>query len=124
MTKFYCLRFQTPPTWRARSPYLYPPGIGLSSYIPRHWVPFSSPPTTHRATVEVFESASTRRLLVLVIKTLYGSHRKHLFNYCVFSRCRGSNVSSELFPSNGFALLPVYTAVTWQWVSMSQYHKC
>jgi hypothetical protein len=24
---FYCLRFETPPTWRVRSPYLYPPGI-------------------------------------------------------------------------------------------------
>jgi hypothetical protein len=38
MTTFYCLRFVTPPTWRARSPYLYPPGTGSSS----HWVPFSS----------------------------------------------------------------------------------
>jgi hypothetical protein len=28
MTTFYCLRFETPPTWRARSPYLYPPGKG------------------------------------------------------------------------------------------------
>jgi hypothetical protein len=26
----------------------------------RHWLPFSSPPTTRRATVEVFEPASTR----------------------------------------------------------------
>jgi hypothetical protein len=25
MTIIYCLRFETPPTWRARSPYLYPP---------------------------------------------------------------------------------------------------
>jgi hypothetical protein len=24
MATFYCLRFETPPTWRARSPYLYP----------------------------------------------------------------------------------------------------
>jgi hypothetical protein len=28
MTTFYCLRFETPPTWRAKSPYLYPPGRG------------------------------------------------------------------------------------------------
>jgi hypothetical protein len=48
-----------PPTWRVRSPYLYPPGIGWPSYNPRHWVPFSSPPTTRRATVEVFDPAST-----------------------------------------------------------------
>jgi hypothetical protein len=40
MTTFYCLRFDTPPTWRARSPYLYPPGTGWPSYNPRHWVPF------------------------------------------------------------------------------------
>jgi hypothetical protein len=44
MTIFYCLRFETPPTWRARSPYLYPPGTGEPSYAPRHWVPSSSPP--------------------------------------------------------------------------------
>jgi hypothetical protein len=60
VTIFYGLRFETPPTWRARSPYLYPPGTGWPSYTPRHWVPFSSPPTTRRATVEVFEPASTR----------------------------------------------------------------
>jgi hypothetical protein len=44
ITIFYCLRFETPSTWRARSPYLYPPGTGWPSYTPRHWVPFSSPP--------------------------------------------------------------------------------
>jgi hypothetical protein len=48
-----------------RPPYLYPPGTGWPSYIPRHWVPFSSPPTTHRSTVEVFEPASTRGLIKL-----------------------------------------------------------
>jgi hypothetical protein len=56
----YCLRFETPPTCRARSPYLYPPGTGWPSYTPRHWVPFSSSPTTRRAAVEVFEPVSTR----------------------------------------------------------------
>jgi hypothetical protein len=38
MTIFYCLIFETLPTWRARSPYLYPQGTGWSCYIPRHWV--------------------------------------------------------------------------------------
>jgi hypothetical protein len=60
ITIFYCLRLETPPTWRARSPYLYPPGTAWPSFNPRHWVTFSSPPTTRRATVEVFEPASTR----------------------------------------------------------------
>jgi hypothetical protein len=36
LTTFYCLRFETPPTWRAKSPYLYPPGTGWPSYTPRH----------------------------------------------------------------------------------------
>jgi hypothetical protein len=58
---FYCrLRIETPPTWWARSLYLYPPGTCWPSYNPRQWVPFSSPLTTRRATVEVFEPASTR----------------------------------------------------------------
>jgi hypothetical protein len=51
MTTFYCLRFETPPTWRARSPYLYRPGTGWPSYTPRNWVPFSLLATTSRATV-------------------------------------------------------------------------
>jgi hypothetical protein len=48
-----CLIFETPPTWKARSLYIYPPGTRWPSYTPRHWVPFSSPPTTRRVTVEV-----------------------------------------------------------------------
>jgi hypothetical protein len=31
---------ETPPTWRARSPYLYPPGTGWPSNTPGHWVKF------------------------------------------------------------------------------------
>jgi hypothetical protein len=49
MTIFYCLKFEAPPTWRARSPYLCSPGTEWPSYIPRHWVPFSSSPTTRKA---------------------------------------------------------------------------
>jgi hypothetical protein len=60
VSTFYHFRFKTPPTLRARSPYLYPPGIGWPGYTLRHWVPFSSPPTTCRAMVEVFVPASTR----------------------------------------------------------------
>jgi hypothetical protein len=51
MTIFYCLRFETASNWRARSSYLYPQG----TLWPKHWVPFSSPPTTRRVTVEVLE---------------------------------------------------------------------
>jgi hypothetical protein len=40
--------------------YIYPTGTRWPTYIPTHWVPFSSPPTTRRDAVEVFEPASTR----------------------------------------------------------------
>jgi hypothetical protein len=50
---------QIPPTWGARSLYLYPPGTGWPSYTPRHSVPVSSPPRTRRATVEVFDPSYT-----------------------------------------------------------------
>jgi hypothetical protein len=57
-TPFYCLRIETLPSWRPRSPYLYPSGTGWPGYTPRHWVPFSSTPTICRATLEVFHPAS------------------------------------------------------------------
>jgi hypothetical protein len=60
MTIFYWLRFDTHPTWRVRFPYLYHTGTGWPNYTSRHCVPCSSPPTSRRATVEVFELASTR----------------------------------------------------------------
>jgi hypothetical protein len=60
MTIFYCLRLDTPSIWRIRSPYLCPLGTRWPSYTPRHRVPFSSPPTTLRVTVDVFEPVSTR----------------------------------------------------------------
>jgi hypothetical protein len=34
MITYYCLRFETPPTWRPRSPYLYPTGTGWPCYTP------------------------------------------------------------------------------------------
>jgi hypothetical protein len=57
---FNCLRFATAPAWRARSPYLCPPGTEWPSCTPRHWVPILPLPTTRRVTVEVFEPVSTR----------------------------------------------------------------
>jgi hypothetical protein len=37
---YYTVPFETLPTWRARFPYLYPPGTECPSYTPGHWVPF------------------------------------------------------------------------------------
>jgi hypothetical protein len=53
---------------------LYVPGTGWTSYTPLHWVPFSSPPTTRRATVEVFEPYSIRGGKMLIM-----TWRKHKF---------------------------------------------
>jgi hypothetical protein len=49
-----------PQSGRPRPRILYPPGRGWPGYKPRHWVPFSSPPTTRRTTVEVFDPATKR----------------------------------------------------------------
>jgi hypothetical protein len=88
MTTFHCLRFATPSE------------TGWPSYTPRQWVPFSSPPTTRRATVEVFDHSSAQDD-DSIFKVQHGPHRKRLFHYCVFSRCRENNGFTELLPSNG-----------------------
>jgi hypothetical protein len=93
MTTFYCLKFEIPPTWRARSPYLYTPGTGWPSYTSRHWVPLSSSPTTRRATVELFHSASTRNNVAADPKKT-----PSLNNSSTVGRSRG-NVFTEQLPS-------------------------
>jgi hypothetical protein len=72
------------PNLEGQAPYLYAPGTGWPSYIPRHWVPFSSPPTTRRATAEVFEQASTRCCSVIIYKITprRGPHRKQSLHCC------------------------------------------
>jgi hypothetical protein len=52
------IRDSTQPGRSGRRIYI-PPGRGWLGYTPLHWVPFSSLPTTCRATVEVFDPAST-----------------------------------------------------------------
>jgi hypothetical protein len=39
---YFTVSSETPPTWRARFPYLYPSGTEWPSYTPGHWVPFTS----------------------------------------------------------------------------------
>jgi hypothetical protein len=75
----------SPPTWRVRSPYLYPPGTWWSIYNPRHWVPFSSPPTTRRATVEVFDPASKRDYIITLARRtiIYRAKNRYSSNIIV-----------------------------------------
>jgi hypothetical protein len=59
-------------------------------YTPRHRVPFSSPPTTPRATVEVFEPASTRGSSSSCVRSSQGGYHRdsrlqHIFYCCVAS---------------------------------------
>jgi hypothetical protein len=74
--------FETPPTWRVRFPYLYPPGTGWPSYNPGHWVPFLSPLTTRRDYGEsiltrLHTGYSLKQPTVLPIPSRYGPSRKH-----------------------------------------------
>jgi hypothetical protein len=75
MTISYSLRFETPPTWRARSPYFYSPKRGWPSYTSKLWVPFLSSLTTRRVTVEVFEPASTPASMFRNSLYSFGSQR-------------------------------------------------
>jgi hypothetical protein len=99
MTIFHCLRFENLPTWRARCPYLYPPGTGWTSYTPRDRFPFSSPPTTRRATVEVFDPASTRTYFPRYDTDRTENHVQKFFCCCVCILCRGKFFTEPL-PSN------------------------
>jgi hypothetical protein len=54
LTAIFTVSSETPPSWRAGSPYLFTPGTGWPSYTPGQWVLFLSPLTTCRATVKVF----------------------------------------------------------------------
>jgi hypothetical protein len=63
MTTFYCVKFETPPTWRTNCSYLYPPGTqeqGDMVIPPGTGFPFRRllRPTALR--LEVFDAASTR----------------------------------------------------------------
>jgi hypothetical protein len=77
-----------PPTWRARSQYLYPPGTGWPSYTPRHWIPFCRLLMICRATVEVFELAPTRSNTrcpnCFLITPFHGPSRKYRFQQCLY----------------------------------------
>jgi hypothetical protein len=59
------------PNLEGHVPYLYPPGTGWPSYIPRHWVPFSLSLMIHRATVEVFRPTFTRCWVTGQLASIY-----------------------------------------------------
>jgi hypothetical protein len=117
MTTFYWLRFETPPIWRARSSYLYPPGAVWPSFTPRHCVPFSSPPTTRRATVEVFEPASSLYSLGSdPQKTRFPNNSSVVMEVCLLRRCIETAVL-RLWLAYSLRRECVYRVVAYQWTS-------
>jgi hypothetical protein len=69
-----------------------------STQPPTQWVPWSNYQEVRRLKREADYSLPSNAKLKNGGTT--PPHRKSLFHYCVFSRCRG-NVPTELFPSNG-----------------------
>jgi hypothetical protein len=93
MTIFYCLRSETPQTWRDRYPYLYPTGTGWPSYTPGTGLPFRrllrlAELRWRNSKSPLHGGTDSTELLVFVIEPWHGPHRKYRFHYCVFSRCR------------------------------------
>jgi hypothetical protein len=105
-------------------------------------LPFLSPPTTHRATVEVFSSISTWNELPgwcpCYINPLHRPSRKHYFQqylYCCMHIHCHANMSTEPFPSNSRLFLLIknllssseccfivcFEATAQQWLYMLQY---
>jgi hypothetical protein len=91
-------------------------------------LPFSSPPTTRRVTVEVYDPASTQQWFyygfsneVFLITTFHGPWRKHSLSVvrkaCLQRRCVGAVVTQLLLE---YALPPeyVYRVVAYQWTSI------
>jgi hypothetical protein len=91
MTIFYCLRFETPPTWRTRSLYLYPPGTGWPGYTPRHWVTELTNPTQLTLTSDLrldylySPEAAHRKHIRFPAMDIWVPHRKRRFLYCIHS---------------------------------------
>jgi hypothetical protein len=89
-------------------------------------LPFSSPPTTRRVTVEVFAPASTRAMVTSAILRIsyYSPSTDSTENVSSIITC--SPAAEETCPQScslvaAVVLSPVYIAVIWQRIYMSQY---
>jgi hypothetical protein len=86
---YFTVSFETPPTLRARSPYLYSPGTGWSSYTPGHWVTFSSLlrlAGQHWVKVKVTLRLTVSRPVRLGVRRPSGTHDQFFFLLEIFFR--------------------------------------
>jgi hypothetical protein len=105
MTIFCCLRFETPPTCRARSPYLYPQALGslfMASYDSQGY----GAGIRTRLHAELTHSTLHSHFFLQTSRYVarHGPHRKRFFqqSYCCMRVWCGDRVTaSEPFPSNG-----------------------
>jgi hypothetical protein len=90
-----------------------PPGTGWTSCTPRHWVPFSSPPATLRALVEVKDLWFSQRLWrditpcrPLTVAGLHDivSHRVGLFSWKLFRLSENTWRSLMIFRASWYTL--------------------
>jgi hypothetical protein len=68
MTIFYYLRFETPPIWSVKRPYLYTIGRGWLIYTPSHWIPFRRLLRLAGLRWRYSKTASTRSVLNAEVK--------------------------------------------------------
>jgi hypothetical protein len=96
MIIFYCLRFETPSTWRGRTPYLYLLGTGRLQALRSLFVASYDS--------QGYGGGIRPRLhmseLMLAIYLRSGPNRKQFLLFCMRVSCRG-NVFTVLLRSNG-----------------------
>jgi hypothetical protein len=113
MITFYCLRFETPPTWRARSPYLH------SVTTHRSFLLITVRRRDKRHRLQAFYYVLCNRIVSeTIVITLVTKSAVVYFLWRnprnVFSRCLAKWVVPCLAPL--FRLLDgVYRAVAWRW---------
>jgi hypothetical protein len=81
-------QIQDSPNLQGQVPVSFPPRTGWPGYTPRHWVLSSSPPTTHRATVEVFDTTTTwipriARILKIESNSMYRNYKELAHMTCL-----------------------------------------
>jgi hypothetical protein len=80
---YFTVSFQNIPTWRSRSPYLYPPGTGWP-IPPGTWFPFCGPLTTLKVKVKVTLRPTISRPVRLGVWRPSGTHDQFFFLVEIF----------------------------------------